>query len=69
MRDVNAEHQSLPALAVLVPVADDIADQIVAVHPVGKLIDGVIALPGLDALQIRLGRRVVDRRRRGAFAR
>jgi hypothetical protein len=61
MRDVDAEHQGLPSLAVSVPVGDDVADQIVAVHAIGKLLDDVIPLPGLDTLQIGSGRRVIDR--------
>ena len=60
--NVDTEHQSLPTLAIFVPVGNDVADQIITVHPIGKLVDDIIALPGLDAFQIRIGRGVVDRR-------
>ena len=35
VRDIDTEHQGFPALAMLVPVTDDVADQVVAVHPIG----------------------------------
>ena len=62
MRNINGEHQGFPTLAVLVPIGDDIADKIVPVHAVGELIDGVVALPGFNTLQVRLDRSVIDRR-------
>ena len=51
VRDVDAKHQRLSALAKLVPIADDIADEIVAVHAVGELTDDIIALARFDALR------------------
>ena len=60
--NVDTEHQSLPTLAMFVPVGNDVADQIITVHPIGELVDDIIALPGLDAFQIGIGRGVVDRR-------
>ena len=35
--DVDGEADGLPPLAVLVPVGDDVADQIVAIHSLGEL--------------------------------
>ena len=52
----------------LVPVGDDVADQVGPVHPVGKLIDDIVALPGFDTAQVWFGRRVVDRRGPDTFA-
>ena len=37
MRDVDGEGHGLPALAELVPVRDDVADQLRAIHAVGEL--------------------------------
>ena len=48
--NVDTEHQSLLTLAMFVPVGNDVADQIITVHPIGELVDDVIALPGLDAV-------------------
>jgi hypothetical protein len=54
--DVDGEANRLPLLAELVPVADDVADEIVAVHPFGELGLDIVADAGLDALQVRFDR-------------
>ena len=51
--NVNAKHQSLSPLAVLVPIGNNVADQVGTVHPIGELLLGVVSGDGLDALQIR----------------
>src|SRR5271168_2615898 len=61
MRDVDGKANRLAALAVLVPVRDDIADQIVAVHTLGKLRFDVIADAGFDATKIDITRRIYAR--------
>ena len=62
MRNIYGEHQGFLALAVTMPCRYDIADKIVSVHAVGELVDGVVALPGFNTLQVRLDRSVIDRR-------
>ena len=57
MRDVDGEGHRLPALAKLVPVRDDVADQFRPIHAVGKLGFDIVA--GLDANACQIG---IDRR-------
>ena len=54
---LTAKQTVLPPLAVLVPVGDDVADQVGAVHALGELRFDVIADAGLDAAQVRIDRR------------
>src|SRR3984893_13883188 len=54
--NIDREANRLPLLAELVPVADDVADEIVAVHPFGELGLDIIADAGFDALQVRVDR-------------
>ena len=46
----------------LVPVANDVADQLGAIHPVGELVLDVVAEPGMHAFQVGLDRRIDPRR-------
>ena len=61
MRHVHCERDSLPALAVLVPVRDDVTDQVGPVHPRSQLAFDVITGDRADATQIRIDRRVYPR--------
>src|SRR5262245_44433596 len=61
MLDADRERYRAPALAVLQPMLDDVADQLAGIHPALELADDVVALPGLDATQIRIDRRVHPR--------
>ena len=54
VRDVNGEDNRLAALAKLVPIRDDVADQGVLVHARGELALVVVAGDGVDASQVRL---------------
>ena len=45
----------------MVPVRDDVADQVDAVHPLGELRLDIIADTRFDALQVRIDRRVYAR--------
>ena len=46
VRDVDGEGDGLPALAVLVPVRDDVADQLRPIHALGELALDIIAGAG-----------------------
>ena len=69
VRDVDGEGDGLPALAVLVPVRDDVADQLGAIHAVGELGLDVVAVTGVHAAEIGIDRRVDARRHEEAAAR
>ena len=56
--DAAGEGDGLAALAVLEPVRDDVADELVLVHPLGKLRLDVVARLCSNAAQIRVYRRV-----------
>ena len=58
MRDVDGEANRFAAFAMLVPMRDDIADQVLAVHALGELRLDIIADAGLDATKVRVGRRI-----------
>ncbi len=50
--DRNGESDRLSALGVFMPVRDDIADQIAAVHPLGELAFNVVAALSANTAQI-----------------
>ena len=58
VRDVDREGDGLSALAVLVPVRDDVADQLGPIHALGELAFDVVAGDRADALQIGIDRRI-----------
>jgi len=45
-----------PTLGVLVPVGNDVPDQLGAIHTVGKLILGIVAIADRDAFEIGIDR-------------
>ena len=51
VRDADGKDDGLPALAELVPMRDDIADQLRLVHAVGKLVLDIVAGDGLHAFK------------------
>ena len=55
--DVHGEADRLPAFAVLVPMGDDVADEVRTVHPIGELAFDIVADAGLDAFQVGIDRR------------
>ena len=57
-RDIDREGDRLSALGVLVPVGDDVADELRPVHAIGELALDVIADARFDAFQVRIDRRV-----------
>jgi hypothetical protein len=57
MLHVDSEGHRLPALAVLVPVGDNVADELGTIHPLGELGFDVVATLDADAEQVRLRRR------------
>ena len=59
--NVDAEHKRLPALRKLVPGADNVSGHIGPVHAIGGLTDHIVALPRLNAAQVRVCRGVIDR--------
>ena len=61
MGDVDREADRLPPLAITVPMGDDVADEVVAVHAAGELRFHIVADAGLDAAQIGIGRRIDPR--------
>ena len=56
--DAAGEGDGLAALAVLEPVRDDVADELVRVHPLGKLGLDIVARLRSDAAQIGIYRRI-----------
>jgi hypothetical protein len=56
--DAAGKCDSAPALAVLVPVRDDVADELVAIHPLGKLRLDIVTGLRPDAAQIWIDRRI-----------
>src|SRR5580704_790777 len=54
--NIDGEAYGFALLTVPVPMADDVADQIGAVHPFGKLRLDIIADAGFNTFQIRLDR-------------
>jgi hypothetical protein len=56
--DAARERDGLAALAVFVPVGDDVADELIVVHALGELGLDVVALLGAHAAQIGIDRRV-----------
>ena len=58
MRDVDREGHRLAALAELVPVRDDIADQLRPIHAIGELRLDVIAGLGANTGEIGIDRRI-----------
>ena len=61
MRHVDGKADGLPALAIAMPMADNVADQIAAVHTLCELRLDIVAGPDFDASQVRIGRRIVPR--------
>ena len=51
MRDVDAESDRATAVAVFVPMRDDVADQFGAIHAVGELVLDIVASDGVHAGQ------------------
>src|SRR6185312_10489041 len=49
------------ALAIAMPMRNDVADQVAAVHALSKLQLDIVAGADFDALQIRVDRRIVAR--------
>src|ERR1700730_1380628 len=58
MRDVDRERHRLAALAELVPVGDDVADQLRLVHAIGELGLNVVAGLSTNACEIGIDRRI-----------
>ena len=58
MPDTRRKTDGFPPLPKFQPVADDVADQLGAVHTVSEFIFGVIAVADTNAAQIRVDRRV-----------
>ena len=69
VRDVDGEGDGLPALAVLVPVRDDVADQLRPIHAIGELGLDVVAVTRAHAAQIGIDRRIDARRHQDSRAR
>src|SRR4029077_18469228 len=59
--DAAGEGDDLAALAILEPVGDDVADELVPIHPLGELGLDIVAGLRPDAAQIRLDWRVYSR--------
>ena len=68
-RDVDGEADGLSAFAEFVPVGNDVADQLRAIHPLGELLFVIIAGDGADAFEIWINRRIDARADQIAFAR
>src|SRR5262249_44665454 len=58
MTDAAGEHDGAPAIAVLMPVRDDVADKLRLVHAFGELGFYVVAGVRFDAAQIEINRGV-----------
>src|SRR5215469_393752 len=58
MRNIAGEGDGLFALAELVPMGNDIADELGVVHSGGKFGLDIVTVADMDAAQIRLDRRV-----------
>src|SRR5215813_11624165 len=61
MTDAAGEGDGLAALAIFVPVRDDVADELVPVHALGELGLDIVAGLRLDAVQVRVDRGVDPR--------
>ena len=55
---LTAKQTVFAPVAVLVPMGDDVADQIGTVHALGELVLDVIADAGFDALEVNIARRI-----------
>src|SRR6516225_778465 len=58
---LGVEPSICPALAELMPMLDDIADELRPIHALGELGFDVVALAGFHAPQVRIDRRVDPR--------
>src|SRR5262245_312266 len=58
MSDATGEGHCPAVFAVLEPVRDDVADQLVAIHAIGELTLDVVARDGAHALQVWIDRGV-----------
>ena len=58
MGDADGEANGLPAFGKFVPVGNDVADQLRAIHPVGQLLFVIVAGDGSDAFQVWVNRRI-----------
>ncbi len=56
VRNIDGEANRFPTLAVLVPGAYDVADEVGAVHALGELQLDVITDTGFDTAQVRIDR-------------
>jgi hypothetical protein len=56
---IDTKHERFATLPQLVPVGNNIADEIVSVHTIGELIDYIVAPSCIYALQVRVSGRVV----------
>src|SRR5690348_2843082 len=61
MRDVDGKADSLATLAIAMPMADNVADQIATVHARGKLRLNIVPCADFDAFQIGIDGSVVPR--------
>ena len=50
MLNADGERDGAAPLTEFVPMADDVADQLGAIHPVGELVLDVVAEPGVARL-------------------
>ena len=66
--DIGGEHHGLAALGQAVPVGNDVADELRPVHALGEFAFNVVAGMGVDAFEVRRGRRI-DRSARGSRGR
>src|SRR5215471_11885537 len=55
---LQANATGLPALAELVPMRDDVADQFRVIHPGGEFVLDIVTVADMDAAQVRRDRRV-----------
>jgi hypothetical protein len=60
--DIDSEGYGSPALAILEPMLDNVADQRVGIHARCELANDVITLLGAYAPQVRVDRRINPRR-------
>ena len=65
--NADGECDGAAPLTEFVPVGNDVADKLWAIHPVGELVLNVVAEPGVNALQIGLDRRINPRRHQPAL--